>query len=617
VVVERPPGIGKTALLAAAHTAAARSGLRVLRSRGAELERDFAFGVVRQLFEPALAEASAAQRDELLQSTAGVAAGLLGLPGGSAPDDTPASGIDPAFAILHGLYWLCANLAASDALCVIVDDAHWADVPSLRYLAFLLTRLDELPVALVAATRLRDPGIDAQLLAAVTAAPTAEVIRLPPLTRAAVAELVESALADRPDPAFVAACVRATGRTPFLVRELIVALAAAGVAPTARAAGSVERIGSRTVGRSIELRLRRLPESARRLARALAVLERSDLLHAARLARLADAEAREAAESLANAGIVDSGLPLTFVHAIVRSAIYSELSGAKRAQAHRDGGARARTAAGSQRARRPASPCQRAGRRCLGGGAARDGRAGGATAGAPELEALYLRRAIAEPPGAERQAALLLDLGVAEASAGIDGWDEHLQRAVDAAPNAVAAAIPASALAHTLNRAQRCSEAVDVLDRATAALSPSDADLALQLEAAAVIIAMNDFAVSPSAAGRRKAVRDRAHSDPAAPPDVLAAAAFISVLTNEPAKDGAELALLAGRRLAEGADRKPVTTSFGFFARMTLSLLWLNAMPSSCRCSTPRSRMRVRPPTAACSPSGWRAAAGSRSGGAT
>ena len=55
MVVERPPGIGKTALLAAAHTAAARSGLRVLRSRGAELERDFAFGVVRQLFEPALA----------------------------------------------------------------------------------------------------------------------------------------------------------------------------------------------------------------------------------------------------------------------------------------------------------------------------------------------------------------------------------------------------------------------------------------------------------------------------------------------------------------------------------------------------------------------------------
>jgi predicted ATPase len=54
VVLEGPAGIGKTALLAAARTAAAESGMRVLRSRGTELERDFAFGVARQLFEPAL-----------------------------------------------------------------------------------------------------------------------------------------------------------------------------------------------------------------------------------------------------------------------------------------------------------------------------------------------------------------------------------------------------------------------------------------------------------------------------------------------------------------------------------------------------------------------------------
>ena len=58
VVVEGPAGIGKTALLAAARAAAAEGGMRVLRSRGTELERDFAFGVVRQLFEPPLVEAS-------------------------------------------------------------------------------------------------------------------------------------------------------------------------------------------------------------------------------------------------------------------------------------------------------------------------------------------------------------------------------------------------------------------------------------------------------------------------------------------------------------------------------------------------------------------------------
>src|SRR6266480_6198000 len=57
LVIEGPAGMGKTALLAAARTAAAEGGMRVLRARGTELERNFAFGVVRQLFEPPLVEA--------------------------------------------------------------------------------------------------------------------------------------------------------------------------------------------------------------------------------------------------------------------------------------------------------------------------------------------------------------------------------------------------------------------------------------------------------------------------------------------------------------------------------------------------------------------------------
>src|SRR5438094_3701675 len=119
VVVEGPAGIGKTALLAAARTAATEGEMRVLRARGTELERDFAFGVVRQLFEPPLAEASELERDDLLQAAAGIAAGVLGLPGTPARDGPSSSGVDPAFAILHGLYWLCANLTAAGPLCLI------------------------------------------------------------------------------------------------------------------------------------------------------------------------------------------------------------------------------------------------------------------------------------------------------------------------------------------------------------------------------------------------------------------------------------------------------------------------------------------------------------------
>ena len=82
---------------------------------------------------------------------------------------------------------------------------------------------------------------------------------------------------------------------------------------------------------------------------------------------------------------------------------------------------------------------------------------------------------------------MLLDLGMAEASAGLAGWPEHLQQAVDTAPNAAAAADAAMVLAHALSRAERFAEAVEVLDRAASSLDPGHSELALLLEAAAVV----------------------------------------------------------------------------------------------------------------------------------
>src|SRR5690242_2113254 len=114
LVIEAEPGMGKTALLAAARTRAAARGVRVLRARGTELEHDFAFGIVRQLFERPLVDATGRERSELLAGAAGVAAGVLGLPGAH-PVESP---IDASFAIQHGLYWLCANLAAGGPLCL-------------------------------------------------------------------------------------------------------------------------------------------------------------------------------------------------------------------------------------------------------------------------------------------------------------------------------------------------------------------------------------------------------------------------------------------------------------------------------------------------------------------
>jgi DNA-binding CsgD family transcriptional regulator/tetratricopeptide (TPR) repeat protein len=566
VVVEGPGGMGKTALLAVARMTAAEGGMRVLRSRGTELERDFAYGVVRQLFEPSLVEASELERAELLQGAAGVAAGLLELPGAPPADAPPSAGVDPSFAILHGLYWLCANLAAVGPLCLVVDDAHSADAASLRYLAFLLTRLEELDAALVVATRPPEAGTDAELLMTVTTDSTAEVIRLAPLTRAAVAQLLEARLGGAPDRLVLDTCLHVTRGTPFLVHELVEALREEGIGFPAQ-----------TVGRSIHLRLGRLPKHAGRLARALAVLEQSDLLQAARLAGLEESEAADATDLLATAGILEPGRPLRFVHPIVRSGIYSELSSAERARGHRRAAELFADQPGAHEhvakhllVSEPAADGWVVERLLEAAHAARQ-------QGAPESEAVFLRRVLAEPPPpGEQRSGLLLDLGMAEASAGLAGWPEHLQSAVDAAPDAAAAAEAAMVLAHALSRAQRYTEAVEVLDRASSALDSDHAELALRLEAAAVLPALNGPVTVASVALRRERLRERAASDSAAPPEVLASAAFVSTLTNEPAETAADLAtraLLAQDNAGPISDSGPWFSFAAWFSHITFALL--------------------------------------------
>jgi DNA-binding CsgD family transcriptional regulator len=576
VVVEGPAGIGKTALLTAARNAAVNSGMRVLRSRGSELELDFAFGVVRQLFEPVLADLSELERTQLLRSGSGSAAGLLGLSEARSVDGEPRSQIDPSFAILHGLYWLSANLSGAQPLCVVVDDAHWADAPSLRYLAFLLTRLEGLNVALVVATRPHEMRTNAELLATVTTDASAETVRLRPLTRAAVAQLVESRLNSVPDPLFVTACMGATRGLPFLMHELAEALAEGRIAPTAEAARHVERIGGRSIGRSIRLRLRRLPEHAGRLARALAVLEQSGLHEASLLAGLEGAEGADAAELLVAAGILEPGPPLAFTHPIVRSGIYSDLSSMERAHDH---GRAARILA-----EHPGTN-ERVAKHLLASDPAGDPwvvdrlREAARTAvhhGAPESASLFLRRVLDEPPLQADRSLLLLELGVAEASAGLDGWPEHLQGAVDSAPDPEAAARAARVLARALNRAQRYGEAVEVLDRAAAALDGRNPEFALELEAGAVIAGLNDPAMAPSMGLRRAALLERARRDRDAPAEMLGVASFLSIMSNEPAEVGADLAtraLLAEETTEPGWDGQPSFSS-ATFGRATLALLW-------------------------------------------
>src|SRR5260370_23958300 len=135
----------------------------------------------------------------------------------AAPQDAAADALlDPSFAILHGLYWLCANLSRNSPLLLSMDDIHWADQASLRFLHYLVRRVEELPVAVVAAARPGESGKGPHLLAALAVEPSAEVVALAPLSEQPVRSLSPISLAAEVEPAFPRACHHATGGVPFL-----------------------------------------------------------------------------------------------------------------------------------------------------------------------------------------------------------------------------------------------------------------------------------------------------------------------------------------------------------------------------------------------------------------
>jgi hypothetical protein len=218
--IEGPAGIGKTALLAETKALGRAAGMDVLAGRGSELERSYSYGVVRQLFEPFLAAVSAGERAELLAGAAGLAAPLFD------PVQLAAEA-DASLATLHGLYWLTANIAARGPLLLVIDDLHWSDLPSLRWLAYLLPRIEGIALSVVVALRPTEPGTDAALLSHVVSDPLATVVRPAPLTAVGAAGLLQEILPEA-DDGFCATCYEQTGGNPLLLRELARAIAAEG-----------------------------------------------------------------------------------------------------------------------------------------------------------------------------------------------------------------------------------------------------------------------------------------------------------------------------------------------------------------------------------------------------
>jgi DNA-binding CsgD family transcriptional regulator len=369
---------------------------------------------------------------EVLAGAAALGGAAIGL-GGEAPSEP--AGEESLFALVDGLYWLAANIAERRPLVLVVDDAQWIDAESLRWIAYLGRRVDELPILLALGVRAAEPGTGWPQLEALIRDSGARVFEPRPLSHEAIHRLIAERLEAEPEQRFVEACEAATGGNPFLLDQLLVSLTGDRVDPVDGEAGRIAGLGPPTVARAALERVARLGPDATLLAKAAAILgDDSDLSLTRDLAELDDQHAREAADGLIGASVVRPELPIRFTHPLVRAAIHNDIPPAERALAHAraarllaDRGTTADRVAGHLLDGEPngdawaVEQLREAARAAL-------------ARGAPQLAVRYLRRAASEPPDSADRIGVTMELGSAEVIAGEPQEAlGHLEQAVDLA----------------------------------------------------------------------------------------------------------------------------------------------------------------------------------------
>ncbi len=485
LLAQAQAGLGKSELVRAARELGAERGMTALGARGAELERDFPFGCALQLFESTVAALSEQERGELLSGAAALARPLLD---GAAV--APAEGGE--FSLLHGLYWLAAQLADRAPLLVLADDLHWWDRPSLRFLLYLQQRLDGLRICVVAAARPADPGAPVELLRALEAHSEVRRLSPAPLSPVAIRRLVALRV-PRSDEAFAGACGELTQGNPFLLNELVAGLVQEDIEPEAASIGRLRDFAPDSVLSATLVRLARLPGASAALARAVSILgDDAELRHAADLAEIELELAADAADALVAADILRSGDPLAFAHPLLHSAIYEDLPPSDRARAH------ARAArllldedASVERAAAHLLVAEHGGREWV-VDVLRRAAFHALGRGSTESAVRYLARALEEPPDGDARPSVLVELGEAEGLTGEATAPGRLEGALELQRAPLDRARTLLRLGWIEHKAGDPRGAADVFDRGLRELAGADVELERDLTSAYLAAAMLD-----------------------------------------------------------------------------------------------------------------------------
>jgi DNA-binding CsgD family transcriptional regulator len=547
LLFEGPAGIGKTTLLSEACALARRDGMLTLTARGADLERSFPYGVVRQLFERSVLGGAAGRGPPALAGAAGLSAPVFGLarPDGLLPPS------DEREAALIGLYWLMTDIADSAPLVVAVDDLQWTDAASLEWLLYALPRMAGVRATVIAAARPGEAVDDAQAGLLAEVGGHADVVLPEPLGEEAVGELLEAVLGAEVDAAVRGACFQMTMGNPLLVNAVGRALADSGRPPGEFRADDVERVSSPRLSRLVQNRLRSVSEPAAELARAIATLgPDAELAHAAALTGLRADSAAAAADELRARNLLAADARLAFVHPVVARAVRDDIPSGRRGVWHAraarllaDAHASPERVAAHLLRSEPAHEQRTADQLRA---AARDavGR------GAPQSAVPLLERGLREaaPHG---RGDLLFELGRAEAVLMSPAAIEHLRAAYDLAAPGRPRSQVALALGRTLV-ASRLSESARFLAAAIDEAGASDPEIALRMEAIMASGLRMDAEWAPRVSER---LRSRARDPPVGETDgersLLACIAGETTVMSEPVDTAVRHATtaLAGGRL--------------------------------------------------------------------
>lgn len=444
--LQGPPGIGKTALVRESERLARENGAEALVATGAETETGFPFEIARQALAPL-----ALSQDRTFERALSAPGGKLAAP--IVRPDPAATTPEPVHAALHGLTTLFATVARERPLALLVDDLHWADPDSLRFLAYLARRCDRLGLLLVAASLEPEHWPQTQAPAAETRdlENSCECLCLDVLSVKGVEKVLRAAFEETPPAGFAAALHGRSGGNPLFVRELIASLEKAGVRPGARAVRYLEEACPASVARLIDRRLALLSTTARGICEAAASLPGTPPLElVGEVARVPPQQVRAALDELQAAGLARADAAhLRFAYPLVRSVVLRSLGSARREQLHALAAKalRLRGAADAEVAARLLHVAPRSDPHAL----ETLRRAGSAALerGAAARAAAFFERALAEVDDDSLRCELLLLLGRAELAAGRASSIEHLRSAARS-PEAAIAVAAARALGRTL-----------------------------------------------------------------------------------------------------------------------------------------------------------------------